>query len=225
MKIKIAPSLMCMDMMNVQEQMAVLGKADYLHVDIIDWHYVKNMCLAPVFVEQLTGITDVPVDVHLMVDNTDEDLVELCIGSGASIITLEPNVVQTRIFRLIGMIKRAGRKAGVFLNPSMPLETVYPYIHLLDMITFMTVDPGYAGQRFVEESLAKVSLAKKLKQTQGYTYEIQVDGSCNKNTYRKIYDAGGEVFVMGFSGLFKNDKNLQKAWDIMIKDIHDGVGP
>lgn len=224
MKVKISPSLMCMDMMNVAEQMKVLGRADYLHIDILDWHYVRNMCLAPVFMEQLRKITDVPMDAHLMVDNTDTDLVELCIKSGAGVVTLEPNVVQPRAFRLIDQIKNAGVKAGAYINPAMPLEIIYPYIHLLDMVTFMTVDPGYAGQRFVEESLEKMKFAKQLKEEKGYQFEIQVDGSCNKNTYKKLYDAGAEVFVVGSSGLFNMHQDLDTAWGIMEHDINTEIG-
>ncbi len=224
MKVKIAPSLMCMDMMNVQEQMKVLKKADYLHVDIIDWHYVKNMCLAPVFMDQLKKITDVPMDAHLMVDNTDTDLVKACLDSGAEFVCFDPNVVQPRAFRLINQIKQAGKKAGAFINPAMPLEIIMPYIHHLDMITFMSVDPGYAGQPFVEEALGKMTQAKRLKEEKGYTYEIQVDGSCNKNTYKKLYDAGAEVFVVGTSGLFGNDPDLATAWDIMVSDIEEQIG-
>ena len=108
MKVKISPSLMCMDMMNVQEQMKVLNRADYLHIDILDWHYVKNLCLAPCFMEQLKEITDVPMDAHLMVDNTDVDLVDLCIDSGAGIVTLAPDVVERKAFRLIDHIISKG---------------------------------------------------------------------------------------------------------------------
>ncbi|HBU12970.1 MAG TPA: allulose-6-phosphate 3-epimerase [Clostridiales bacterium] len=224
MNVKIAPSLMCMDMMNVREQMKVLKRADYLHVDIIDWHYVRNMCLAPVFMQQLAQITDVPMDAHLMVDNVDTDLVGLCLDSGAGAVSFDPNVVQPRAFRLLDQIKNVGKMAGVFINPAMPLDIIYPYIHILDMITFMTVDPGYAGQRFIEESLGKMTHAKRLKEEKGYTYEIQVDGSCNSKTYKKLYDAGAEIFVVGTSGLFNNDPDLARAWEIMEQDITGQIG-
>ncbi len=224
MKVKIAPSLMCMDMMNVAVQMKVLNKADYLHVDILDWHYVKNLCLAPVFMDQLKRITDVPMDAHLMVDNVDTDLVELCLKSGAEVVSLPPDVIQSKAFRIIDMIKNAGKKAGAYINPAMPLDIIYPYIQHLDLLTFMTVDPGYAGQRFVEESLYKMTLAKELREEKGYSYEIQVDGSCNPRSYKKLYDAGAEVFVVGSSGLFNNDPDLSTAWDIMEKDINREIG-
>ena len=224
MKVKIAPSLMCVDMMDVREQMKILNKADYMHIDILDWHYAKNLSLSPSFMEQLGAITDVPMEAHLMVDNTDADLVDLCLKSGAEIITMAPEVIQSRAFRLIDMIKSAGKKAGVFINPAMPLEFIMPYIKLLDMITFMTVDPGFAGQKFVEESLAKMQAARQLRGELGCDFEIQVDGSCNKKTYKKLYDAGAEVLVVGSSGLFGNDPDLAKAWDIMESDIAEEIG-
>ena len=219
MKVKIAPSLMCMDMLNVREQMKILNRADYLHIDILDWHYARNLCLSPAFMHQLKTVTDVPMDAHLMVDNTDLDLVDLCIASGAGIITLPSDVVQNRAFRLIDRIKSAGVKAGAHINPAMPLDMVSPYIHLLDMITFMTVDPGFAGQRFVAESLSKITLSKQLKLEKGYAFEIQVDGCCNKNTYKQLYGAGAEVFVLGSSGLFNNAPRLEDAWEIMEREI------
>ncbi len=225
MKVKISPSLMCMDMLHVAKQIEFLnGRADYLHVDIIDWHYVRNMCLAPCFMKQLKAITDVPMDAHLMVDNVDVDLVELCIDSGAGVITLPPEVIQKRVFRLIDQIKNAGKLAGAYINPAMPMDLIYPYIDLLDKITFMTVDPGFAGQRFIEISLEKIKQAKLLKQEKGYRYEIEVDGSCNAGTYKKMYDAGAEVFIVGSSGLFGLDNDLNVAWSQMEEEIDRQIG-
>lgn len=225
MKVKISPSLMCMDMLHVADQIELLNcRADYLHVDIIDWHYVRNMCLAPCFMNQLKFITDVPMDAHLMVDNVDVDLVDLCIDSGAAMITLPPEVIQKRVFRLIDRIKNSGKLAGAYINPAMPLDFIYPYIDLLDKITFMTVDPGFAGQRFIGVSLDKIRQAKLLKQEKGYRYEIEVDGSCNAGTYKMMYDAGAEVFIVGSSGLFGLDKDLQAAWNHMEEEINRQIG-
>lgn len=225
MKVKIAPSLMCMDLMNVQKQMEFFNKkADYLHVDIIDWHYAKNFCLAPCFMDQLKEISNVPMDVHLMVDNVDMDLVNLCIDSGAEVITVIPETVEKFMFRLIDTVKARGKKIGVALNPATPLETIFMYIHLLDKITFMTVDPGFAGQKFIRESLDKVRQAKKLREEKGYHFEIEVDGSCNLKTYKELYDAGIEVFIVGSSGLFGLDKDLETAWNKMENNINSEIG-
>lgn len=225
MSIKISPSLMCMDILHVADQIAFLNnKADYYHVDIIDWHYVKNFCLAPFFMDQLKTITDVPMDAHLMVDNVDIDLIDECIKTGAGMVTLPADIIGRRAFRLINNIKDHGRKVGVYINPSMRLEEISLYIHLVDKITIMTVDPGYAGQKFIRESLDKIRQAKELREQNGYAYEIEVDGSCNINTYKELYDAGADVFILGTSGLFNMDKELEKAWEIMADNIHKTTG-
>ncbi len=224
MKVKISTSLMCMDMMNVAKEISFLDtKSDYYHIDILDWHYVKNLCLAPCFMEQLSKISSIPQDAHLMVDNIDEDLIKLCLDSGAACITLPPEIVQNKVFRLIRMIHEAGQMVGFYINPAAPLDLLLPYIHLADKLTFMTVDPGYPGQKFIEESLTKVSAARKLREENGYHYLIEVDGSCNKSTYRRLYDAGAECFVVGSTGLFGMDSDISKAWSIMESDINNAL--
>ena len=225
MGLKIAPSLMCMDLLNVQKQIKILEKKSaYFHVDIIDWHYVKNFSLAPCFMNQVKTITSVPMDAHLMVDNVDTDLVEYCIETGASVVTLPADAIGRRAFRLIDEIKQAGKKAGVYINPSQKLDDISMYIHLLDKITIMTVDPGYAGQKFIRESLQKIKQAKDLKEKKRYTYEIEIDGSCNKKTYSELYNSGAEVFIVGSSGLFSLDTDLEKAWAKMEKNLIEAIG-
>jgi len=225
MKVKISPSLMCADMLHLADQLEVLrGKADFLHVDIIDWHYVRNMCIPPFIMSQIREVSDIPMDAHLMVDNVDAELVSLCLDSGAASVVVDPQVVKRAMFRTIDLVKGRGGKIGVFINPAESLETIAPYIHLLDRITFMTVDPGFAGQRFVPETLGKVRQAARLKREKGYSYEIEIDGSCNKRTYREIYEAGAEIFVVGSSGLFGLNKDLNQAWEQMAREIAQAVG-
>jgi len=214
-----------MDMLNVSKEIAILNsKVDYLHIDIIDWHYVKNLCLAPSFMDQLKMITDVPMDAHLMVEGIDTDLVDYCIETGAGMVTLPADQIGRNAFRLINRIKDQGKLVGIYINPAMSLDTISMYIHLADKITIMTVDPGYAGQKFVSESLSKIELARELKEKYGYKYEIEIDGSCNIKTYADLYKAGAEVFVVGSSGLFSLDKDLNVAWDRMAQDIYNATG-
>lgn len=220
MNAKISPSLMCMDLMNVEKEIRILSPvSDYFHIDILDWHYCKNLCLAPCFMEQLKPLTDVPLEAHLMVDNIDGDLVELCISSGADIITMPPEVIANKAFRLIRQIKDAGKKVGIYINPGMNLEFVQPYIHMIDILDIMTVDPGFPGQRFVPESVQKIWQAKQMREENGYSYLIEVDGSCNQDTYAQLYEAGAEIFVMGSTGLFGKDPDIAKAWEIMRGDM------
>ena len=168
MKVKISPSLMCMDLLNIGKEIQVMNeKADYYHVDIIDWHYCKNMSFAPCFMEAISRISDVPQDAHLYVDNIDSDLVQLCMDSGAQIITMPPEVVQRQTMRLIRQIKDNGRKVGFFINPSVKLDILEPYIEYVDRLLIMSVDPGFAGQPFVPESLDKICQARRWKEERG----------------------------------------------------------
>jgi len=217
MKIKISPSLMCMDLLNIQKEITILDtKSDYYHVDIIDWHYCKNMSLAPCFMEAINKISDVPIDAHLYVDNIDSDLVQLCIDSGAEIITMPPEVVERQTMQLIRLIKSQGKKVGFFINPSASLSILEPYIDYIDRILILTVDPGFAGQPFIPQSLDKIELAAKWKKERGYKYEIACDGCCNEQYYKKLYEAGCEVFIVGTSGLFGKSSDTTKALDIAI---------
>ncbi len=164
---------MCMDLLNIEKEIKILDeKADYYHVDILDWHYCKNMSLAPCFMEAISKISKVPQDVHLYVDNIESDLIELCINSGAEIITMPPEVVERQTMRLIRQIKAAGKKVGFFINPSARLDILEPYIDYVDRVLIMTVDPGFAGQPFIPQSLDKIRQAKQWKEEKGYTYEI-----------------------------------------------------
>lgn len=212
MKVKFSPSLMCMDLLNIEKEINILDpESDYYHVDIFDWHYVKNMSLAPCFMEAISKISNVPQDAHLYVENLDFDLVDLCIDSGAEIITMPPEVIEKMAFRLFKHIHEKGKKVGIFINPATPLSIIEPYAAHIDRLLIMTVDPGFAGQPFIPETLDTIKLAKEWKETRGYTYEIAVDGCCNERYYKQLYDAGTEVFILGGSGLFGKSEDTEEA--------------
>ena len=214
-----------MDLLNIEKEIKIMDeKADYYHVDILDWHYCKNMSLTPCFVEAISKISDVPQDVHLYVDNIESDLIELCINSGAEIITMPPEVVERQTMRLIRQIKGAGKKVGFFINPSTRLDVLEPYIDYVDRVLIMTVDPGFAGQQFVPQSLDKLRQARRWKEERGYNYEIACDGCCNEQYYKKLYDAGCEVFIVGTSGLFGKSKDTKKALQITETLIKQAIG-
>ena len=124
------------------------------------------------------------------------------------------------------MIKKAkdlGCKVGIALNPATSLDYIKHYIHLIDKLTIMTVDPGFAGQPFIPEMLDKIQEAKAIREKNGYKYLIEVDGSCNTKTFKQLSKAGNEVFILGTSGLFKLDKDLNKAWDMMLDGFNKEV--
>lgn len=224
MEIKFSPSLMCMDFLNIKEQIEVLNnRADMLHVDIMDGHFVKNITLSPDFVRSIKKVAKIPMDCHLMVTNP-EDYIDTLAEAGADYICPHAETLDNQAFRVINEIKARDCKVGIVLSPATPLDKIKHYIHLIDKLTILTVDPGYAGQPFIEEMLEKIECAKKLKEEKGYKYLIEIDGSCNKKTFKKLINAGAEVLIVGSSGLFGKDKDLNKAWEIMIEEFQSEIG-
>ena len=216
-KMMFSPSLMCMDLLSMKEQVEILNeRADFYHVDIIDGHFVKNITLSPFFVSTLKRVSKIPIDVHLMTEYPDDYIEELA-KSGADYICPHAETINKDAFRIINKIKGFGCKAGIVLNPATPIEWIKYYIHLLDKITVMTVDPGFAGQPFIPEMLDKIKELKELKEKNGYNYLIEVDGSCNERTFDILTEAGAEVLIVGSSGLFNLDSDLPKAWDKMME--------
>ena len=219
MRIQISPSLMCMNLMEIKQQLAVLNsRADFLHVDIMDGHYVKNITLSPFFIEQIRPHTPVAIDVHLMVEQP-TDFIEVVAKAGADFICPHAETINRDAFRVINQIRSLGKKPGVVLNPATPVSFIHHYIHLLEKITVMTVDPGYAGQPFIPEMVEKIQTLKALKQAHGYRYLIEIDGSCNQRTYRTLLEAGAEVLIVGTSGLFNIHEDLTTAWTMMRSSI------
>lgn len=217
------PSLMCMDFLKIEEQINILNlRADMYHIDIMDGHFVKNITLSPDFAKSINGICKKPLDCHLMVTNPD-DFIKPLADAGAGYICPHAEVINSQAFRIIRKIRDYGCKVGVALNPATPLSEIKHYIHLVDKITIMSVDPGFAGQPFISEMLEKIAEARELKEKKGYNYLIEVDGSCNEATYKQLYDAGTEVFIVGSSGLFGLDSDLTVAWDKMIGNFNKCV--
>ncbi|WNJ79744.1 D-allulose 6-phosphate 3-epimerase [Cedecea neteri] len=225
MKYYISPSLMCMDIMKAAEQLQVLNqKADMLHVDVMDGHYVKNLALSAAFVAQIRPYTTLPIDVHLMVE-TPTDFIAPLIEAGADSFSVHAEVISREAFRVIHTLRNAGKKVGVVLNPATPVEALNHYLHLLDKVTVMTVDPGYAGQPFIPEMVEKITQLHRLKQQCQLDFLIEVDGSCNRNTYRQLLTAGAQVLILGSSGLFRPNVALEQAWQNMTHDIEDALSP
>ena len=224
MRIQISPSLMCMNLMEIKQQLAVLNsRADFLHVDIMDGHYVKNITLSPFFIEQIRPHTPVAIDVHLMVEQP-TDFIEAVAKAGADYICPHAETINRDAFRVINLIRSLGKKPGVVLNPATPVSFIHHYLHLLDKITVMTVDPGYAGQPFIPEMVEKIQELSALKRAHGHHYLIEIDGSCNQRTYRTLLEAGAEVLIVGTSGLFNVHDDLTTAWTMMRSSIDAAQG-
>lgn len=214
-KEKFSVSLMCMDLLKLREQIEILNKrTDLFHVDIMDGHYVKNITLSPMFVEAISKVATIPIDVHLMTEYPDDYIEELA-KAGATYICPHAETINKDAFRIINKIKKAGAKVGIVLNPATPLDYIRHYIHLIDKLTIMTVDPGFAGQSFIPEMLDKIREAKEYKQQYGLNFLLEVDGSVNEKTFKKLHEAGAEVYIVGSSGLFNLDSDLNLAYNKM----------
>lgn len=223
-KVEFSPSLMTMDLDKFKEQITFLNdKVDSYHIDIMDGHYVPNITLSPWFIEELRKITDLPMSAHLMVTNPSLWVQQL-VDMKCEWICMHAEVLDGLAFRLIDQIQDAGLKAGIVLNPETPIEVIYPYIDLLDKITIMTIDPGFAGQRFIESTLDKIVALRELREEKGYKYVIEMDGSSNRKSFKRIDAAGPDIYIVGRSGLFGLDEDISKAWDIMVTDYEEMTG-
>ncbi|MHB1393852.1 MAG: D-allulose 6-phosphate 3-epimerase [Clostridia bacterium] len=216
---KFSTSLMCMNLLELEKQIKFLNeKSDYYHVDIMDGHFVKNLSLSPFFIKQIKPITKIPIDAHLMVERPNDFISDVA-KSGANCISVHSDTIHRDAFRTMNEIRDLKCKVGVVLNPATIIEEIKYYINLIDKVTIMTVDPGYAGQPFIPEILNKLKQIKELKEKHNLSLDIEVDGACNSNTFKLLSDAGAEVFILGSTGLFNLDTDLEKAWDKMIKNF------
>ncbi len=219
MSVLFSPSLMCMDFLNIGAQLEVLNsRCDSYHVDIMDGHFVPNLTLSPDFVRAASSVAKKPLECHLMVTNP-WDYVARLSAAGAGCISFQAETVSACAFRMINSIRQTGCRVGAVFNPATALSAAGYYMHLLDKITVMTVDPGFAGQPFIREMLKKIEQARNLKEKNGYQYIIEVDGSCNRATFADLRSAGAECFVVGSSGLFALDADLERAWDKMVEEF------
>lgn len=223
MRPEFAPSLMCMDFLNIKEQMEVLNEEMVMyHADIMDGHYCKNITLSPDLLKTFASVAKLPIDVHLMTTDPG-NWIESCAKAGVTYISPHAETINTDAFRMMNLIKSYGCKTGVVLNPSTPLSFVEHYLNRIDLLTIMTVDVGFAGQPFIEEMLDKIKEAVKLREENGYTYKIQIDGSCNKKTFKRLKEAGADIYVVGSSGLFNLDKDLSKACEKAYQDFEEAT--
>ena len=200
----IAPSILSADFARLGEEITAVAKAgaDVIHIDVMDGHFVPNITIGPLVVKAVRGITDLPLDVHLMIENADAYLEDFA-AAGADWITVH---VETgyHLHRTIHRIKELGKKAGAVLNPATPLASLEEILPDLDLVMLMTVNPGFGGQSFIESSLAKITQLKKMIDDRGLAVGIEVDGGVSPKTIGAIAAAGANIFVAG-SAVFGRD--------------------
>jgi len=216
MKPKFSVSLMCMDFLDIRRQIEVLNRrADMFHADIMDGHFCRNITLSPDLVRAFHSVAELPIDVHLMTTRPN-DWIDGVAEAGADCISVHAETVNADAFRTLRRIEGLGCRRGVVLNPATPLSYIQHYMELLDILTVMTVDVGYAGQAFIGQMLPKIEAAREWKEKRGYRCKIQIDGACNADTFRRLTDAGAEVLILGTSGLFCYNEDLDLAFDAML---------
>ncbi|WHY79294.1 ribulose-phosphate 3-epimerase [Neobacillus sp. WH10] len=195
--VKIAPSILSADFSKLGEEILAVekGGADYIHIDVMDGHFVPNITIGPLIVEAIRPITNLPLDVHLMIENPDQ-YIEAFAKAGADYITVHVEACR-HLHRTIQNIKSFGIKAGVVLNPATPVESIQHVIGDIDMVLLMSVNPGFGGQKFIPEVLPKIRKVKEMAEQKGVNLEIEIDGGVNPETAKQCMEAGANVLVAG----------------------------
>lgn len=208
--VKIAPSILSADFARLGEEILDVerGGADWIHVDVMDGHFVPNITIGPLIVEAIRPVTKLPLDVHLMIEEPDRYIPQFA-KSGADWITVHQEACR-HLHRTLYLIKEQGVKAGVVLNPATPISTIEHVLPDLDMVLLMTVNPGFGGQKFIHNVVPKIKALRDMFNERGLSHvEIEIDGGVNAETARLCEEAGATVLVAG-SAVF-NQPDRAKA--------------
>lgn len=212
--VRIAPSILSADFSRLGEEIAAVTNAgaDWIHVDVMDGHFVPNITIGPDVVKAIRSATSLPFDVHLMIAPVDPYVTAFA-DAGADIITAHAEA-GPHLHRTIQLIKSLGKKAGISLNPSTPAAVINHVLDDIDLVLVMTVNPGFGGQSFISGQLDKIRTLRQMIDASGRPIDLEVDGGINEQTARQAIDAGADVLVAG-TATFQGDRdnyagNIQK---------------
>ena len=197
--IKIAPSILSCDFGKLAQEIAAIASADYVHVDVMDGHFVPNLTIGPVVVEAARRATQLPLDVHLMIENADRWVADYA-KAGADIIGVHAEACP-HLHRTIQQIRGLGKRVSVAMNPHTPLSTIEWVLRDVDQVLVMSVNPGFGGQSFIPSALEKIRNLRRLIDDKGYRIDIEVDGGIKTDNVAEVVAAGANVIVSG-SGVF-----------------------
>ena len=195
--IKIAPSILAANFAKLGEEVLEVEKAgaELIHIDVMDGHFVPNITMGPIVVEALRPLTNLPLDVHLMIENADQ-YIEAFAKAGADYITVHVEACP-HLHRTIQLIRSFGVKPGIVLNPHTPIETIQHMLEDIDMVLFMTVNPGFGGQKFIHSVVPKVKQLSQIIKERNLSIEIEIDGGINEETIVPCVEAGATILVAG----------------------------
>ena len=207
--IKIAPSILAADLLNIEKEIIDIDKAgaDYIHIDIMDGHFVPNISFGYNIIKSLRSITNKILDVHLMISPV-ENYIEEFINAGSDIISFHPEA-DKNTDKTINQIKQSKCKIGIAVHPDIKIEDIKKYLPDIDMVIIMTVIPGFGGQKFLDNQIYKIKELKNIKENMNLNFEIEIDGGINNNTCKQCIANGADVLVAG-SYIYDNPSDHYK---------------